>query len=159
MSLYLTWDATWRRNRRYVTSGFINKITKTRITRKRNLIDQKLTLITNRKSAIAVQNLSFNLTCDATWRRNRCYVTSGLTKKRAKIAHNFETVHDRANIAINHLSEVGNCLSEYVIIFELWRHLAEKSSLRHFRLYKKRGKIAYNVETVHDRANIAIHHL
>ena len=42
------------------------------------MIEQKLTLITNRKSAIAVQNMSFNLTCDATWRRNRHYVTSGL---------------------------------------------------------------------------------
>ena len=84
MSLYLTCDATWRRNRHYVTSGFINKITKTCITRKRYLIKQKLTLITNRKSAIAVQHLSFNLTCDATWRKNRRYLTSGFIKKTIK---------------------------------------------------------------------------
>ena len=98
----LTCDAIWRRNRRYVTSGFINKIIKTRITRKRYLIEQKLTLIANRKSAIAVQNLSFNLTCDATWRRNRRYVTSGFISKITKIAYNSETVLDRAKVNINH---------------------------------------------------------
>ena len=110
----LTCDATWRRNRRYITSGFINKITKTRITRNRYLIEQKLTLITNRKSAIAVQNLSFNLTCDATWRRNRRYVTSGLIKI-TKMAYKSETVRDRAKVNINHKQEVGNCRSESVI--------------------------------------------
>ena len=81
LSFNLTCVASWRRNRRYVTSGFINKITKTRITRKRYWIEQKLSLITNRKSAIAVQNMSFNLTCVATWRISRRSVTSSLQKK------------------------------------------------------------------------------
>ena len=88
------------------------------------MIVQKLTLITNRKLAIAVQNLSFNLTCDATWRRNRRYVTSGFTKKRAKIAHNLETVHDRANIAINHLLESAIAfqnMSLYLTCDATWR--------------------------------------
>src|SRR5208282_671888 len=102
----LTFDATWRRNRRYVTSGFIKKIIKSHITRKRYVIEQKLTLITNRKSAIAFQNLPFNLTCDATWRRNRRYVTSGF-KTITKIAYNSETVRYRAKVSINHKQEVA----------------------------------------------------
>ena len=56
---------------------------------------------TDRKSAIAVQNLLFNLTCDATWRRNRRYVTSGLIKI-IIIAYNSETVRDGAKVNINH---------------------------------------------------------
>src|SRR5208282_2683650 len=84
MSFYLTCDATWRRNLRYVTSGFIKKILKSRITRKRYVIEQKLTLITNRKSVIAFQSMQFYLTCDATWRRNRRYVTSGIITKSLK---------------------------------------------------------------------------
>ena len=71
-------------------------------TRKRYWIEQKLTLITNRKSVIAVQNLSSNLTCDATWRRNRRYVTSGFTNKITKIPHSSETVRDRAKVNIEH---------------------------------------------------------
>ena len=133
MSLYLNCDATWRRNRRYVTSGLIKKSLKSHITRKRYAIQQKLTLIANRKSqlpfrichliwlvtppggeigvtshpvstkslksritrkwyaieqkltlitngksAIAVHNLSFDLPCVATWRINRRSVTYGL---------------------------------------------------------------------------------
>ena len=54
------------------------------------------------KSAIAVQNLSFNLIGDATWRKNRRLVTSGIIKKITKIAYNSETVRDRANDNINH---------------------------------------------------------
>ena len=78
---YLTCgDATWRRNRRYVTSCIIQNLKKSSITRKRYVIEQKLTLITNRKSAIAFRNLPFHLTCFATWRRNRWYFTSCLIK-------------------------------------------------------------------------------
>jgi hypothetical protein len=64
------------------------------------MIEQKFTLITNRKSAIAFQNPPLYLTCDATWRRNRRYVTSGLIKKFAKIVYNLETVRDRAKVNI-----------------------------------------------------------
>jgi len=67
---YLTCDATWRINLRYVTSGFITKIIKSRIARNRYVIEQKLTLITNRKSANVLQNLILYLTCDTTFRRN-----------------------------------------------------------------------------------------
>ena len=59
-----------------------------------------LTLITITMSSIAVQNLPFNFTCDATWRINRRYVTSGLLKKFAKIVYNLETVRDRAKVNI-----------------------------------------------------------
>ena len=61
----------------------------------------KFTLITNRKSAIVFQNLPSNLTCDATWRRNRHYVTSGFTNKITDIVYNSETVGDRAKVNIN----------------------------------------------------------
>src|SRR5271157_5418687 len=85
-----------------VTSLPVSKqLLKSRITRKRYVIEQKLTLISNRKSAIAFQNLPFNLTCDATWQRNRRYVTSGLTNKITKITYNSETVRDRAKVNIN----------------------------------------------------------
>ena len=33
--------------------------------------------------------------------------------------NNMETVHDRANIAINNYQEVGNWLAESAIIFDL----------------------------------------
>jgi hypothetical protein len=49
----------------------------------------------NRMSAIAFNNMPTYLTCDATKRRNRRYVTSGLQKAQ-KIAYNYETVRDRA---------------------------------------------------------------
>jgi len=42
------------------------------------------------------------LTCDATWRRNRRYVTSGFINKITKIAYNSETVLDTAKVNINH---------------------------------------------------------
>src|SRR5208282_4622799 len=84
MPFYLTCDATWRRNLRYVTSGFIKKVIKSRITRKRYVIEQKLTLITNRKSAIAIQSLPFYLTYDATWRRSGRYVSSDFMKNALK---------------------------------------------------------------------------
>ena len=64
------------------------------------MIEQKLTLITNRKSEIAFQNPPLYLTCDATWRRNQRYVTSGLMKTFAKIVYNLETVRDRAKVNI-----------------------------------------------------------
>ena len=66
------------------------------------MIEQKFTLITNRKSAIAFQNRPLYLTCDATWRRNWRYITSGLIGTFDQITYNFETVHDRANVYINH---------------------------------------------------------
>ena len=113
MSFKLTCDATWRRNRRYVASGFIKKSPKSLLARKRYVIEQKLTLITNRKSAIAVRNLSFNLTSDATWRRNRHYVTSGfikispkssITRKRYAIEQNLTLITNRKlAIAVQHL--------------------------------------------------------
>src|SRR5208282_2806076 len=94
------------------------KSLKSLIARKRYVIDQKLTLNTNRKSAIAFQNLRFNLTRDATWRRNRRYVTSGFTNKITKIAYSSETVRDRPKVNIEHKEEVGNCLSESAIQFD-----------------------------------------
>ena len=42
------------------------------------------------------------------------------------------------------------------ITFDLWRRLADKAKLRHFRLYEKTHKMSNIMETVHDRANIAI---
>src|SRR5271157_2312013 len=68
--LYLTCDATWRRNRRDVTSGLMKKFAKSCITWKRYVIEQMYTLITNRKSAIAFPKPSSYFTCEATWRRN-----------------------------------------------------------------------------------------
>src|SRR5208282_6074763 len=117
--LYLTCDSTWWRNRRYVTSGLLKKSQKSCITLKRYVIEQKLTLFVNRKAAIAFQNPPLYLTCDATWRRNWRYVTSGLIATFDQITYNLETVHYRANVYINHKLEVGNCLSESAIIFDL----------------------------------------
>src|SRR5208282_5346690 len=97
----------------------LQHLIKSLITWKRYMIEQKFTLITNRKSAIAFQNPALYLTCDANWRRNRRYVTSGLLKKFAKIVYNLETVRDRANVNIIRKSEVDNCLSESAIIFNL----------------------------------------
>src|SRR5208282_4681962 len=98
--LYLTCDSTWRRNRRYVTSGLLKNSQKSCITLKRYVIEQKLTLFANRKAAIAFQNPPLYLTCDATCRRNRRYVTSGLMKTFAKIVYTLETVRDRAKVYI-----------------------------------------------------------
>src|SRR5208282_4388237 len=95
------------------------KSLKSLIARKRYVMEQKLTLNTNRKSAIAFQNLPFYLTCDAIWRRNRRYVTSGFTNKITKIAYNSETLRDRTKVNINHKYEVGYCLSESAILFDL----------------------------------------
>ena len=73
---YLTCDATWRRSRRSITSGFIEKSLSSRKTWKRYVIEQKLTLITIRKLAIAFPNLPFYLTYDSTCQRNRRYISS-----------------------------------------------------------------------------------
>ena len=45
---------------------------------------QKLLLITNSKSVFAFQNLPLYFTCDATQRRKRRFVTSGLPENREK---------------------------------------------------------------------------
>ena len=42
-------------------------------------------------------------------------------------AYNLETMRDRAKVYIKHSYQVGNCLSESAIIFDLWRHLAEQN--------------------------------
>ena len=47
-------------------------------------MEQKLLLITNRKSMIASQNQKLNITCDDTWQRKRRFVTSGLPQNREK---------------------------------------------------------------------------
>ena len=41
-------------------------------------------LITNRKSVIAFRDPGLYFTCDATWRRKRPFVTSGLQQNREK---------------------------------------------------------------------------
>src|SRR5208282_3262119 len=63
---------------------FTIKIAKSPITQKRNEIERKLLLITNRKSMIAFQNQLLYFTCDDTWRRKRRFVTSGLPQNREK---------------------------------------------------------------------------
>jgi len=156
MSLYLTWDATWRRNRRYVTSGFINKITKTRITRKRYTTEQKLTLITNRESTIVVQNLSFNLTCDATWRRNRRYVTSRFIQKslKSRITRKRYVLEQKLTLITNKKSAIAvqNLSFNFTCDATWWRNRRYVTS----GFINKITKIAYNSETVRDKAKVNI---
>src|SRR5208282_1015107 len=82
--LYFTCDDTWRRKRRFVTSGLPQNREKSRITQKWYEMEHKLLLITNMKSMIAFQNPVLYFTCDTTWRRKRRYVTSGLPLNRKK---------------------------------------------------------------------------
>ena len=79
--LYFTCDTTWRRKRRYVTSALPQNREKLLITLKRNEIERKFLLITNSKSVLAFYNLPLQFIYGATWRRNRRYVTSGLSEK------------------------------------------------------------------------------
>ena len=65
-------------------------------------MERKLLLITNRKSVIPFQNPGLYLTCVATWRRKRHFVTSGLPQNRHKITNNSETVRDGTKFTINH---------------------------------------------------------
>jgi hypothetical protein len=156
LSFNLTCDATWRRNRRYVTSGFIKKSLKSRITQKRCAIKQKLTLITNRKSAIAVQNLSFNLTCDATWRINRRYVTSGFIKKslKSRITRKRYAIEQKLTLIANRkLAIAVQNLSFNLTCDATWRR-NRRYVVSGFQ--KKITKIAYNSETVRDRAKVNI---
>ena len=64
------------------------------ITRKQCEIEQKLQLTTNSKSWSAFQNPHLNLRSDATERRNRRDVISGLLT----VANNSETARDRAKV-------------------------------------------------------------
>ena len=59
LPIYFTYDANWRRNRLYVTSGFMKNSLKSRRTWKRCTIEQTLQKTTYRKSVIAFQNLPF----------------------------------------------------------------------------------------------------
>ena len=100
--------------------------------------------------------MPFYLTCDATWLRNLRYVSSVFINK---IAYNSETVRDRTKVNINHKSEVGNYLSEFAILFDLRRQATWQINRR----YVTSGfiiitKIAYNSETVCDRAKVNINH-
>ena len=165
LAFYLTCDATWQRNLRYVTSGIIKKSLKWRITRKRYVIEQKLTLITNRKSAIAVQNLSFNLTCDATWRRNRRYVTSGYIQKslKSRVTRKRYAIEQKLTLITNRKSAIAfRNLPFYLTCDATWRR---KRRYVTSGVINKITIIAYNSETVRDRAKvnrksaIAIHNL
>jgi len=120
-------------------------------------MEQKLTLITIRKSAIAFQNLSSNLTCDATWRRNRRYVTSGFTNKITDIAYNSETVRDRAKV------DITKNRTSAIAFWNLQCHLTcdaiKRTNLRYVTSgFIKNHYIAYNLETVRDRAKVNINH-
>src|SRR5208282_5850743 len=68
--LYFAWDATWRRKRRFVTSGLQQHDEKSPINQKRYEMEQKLLLITNRKSVIVFLSPGLYVACNATWRRN-----------------------------------------------------------------------------------------
>src|SRR5208282_5417344 len=82
--IYFARDATWRKKRRFVTSGLPKNDAKSPINQKRYEMEQKLLLITNRKSVIAFQNPGLYFAWDATWRKNRRFVTSDLPKNDAK---------------------------------------------------------------------------
>ena len=68
--LYFTCDATWRRNRPFVTSVLRQNREKSLITQKHYEMERKLILITNRKSVIVFLNPGLYVACNATWRRN-----------------------------------------------------------------------------------------
>src|SRR5208282_4746871 len=95
------------------------KSLKSLITRKRYVIEQKLTLITSMKSAIAFPNLPFCLTYDATWRRSGCYVSSDFMKnalksritwKRCTIEQTLQyTTYSKSAIASQNLSFYFTC--------------------------------------------------
>src|SRR5208282_1692272 len=90
------------------------KSLKSLIARKRYVIEQKLTLNTNRKSANDFQNMPFYLTCEATWRRNLRYVSSDFMKnalksritwKRCTIEQTLQyTTYSKSAIASQNLS-------------------------------------------------------
>src|SRR5208282_3029031 len=63
---------------RYVTSGLQLNRSKSLVTQKRYEMERMILLITNRKSVIAFQDFGVHFTYDATWRRKRRFVTSGL---------------------------------------------------------------------------------
>src|SRR5271157_3532662 len=75
---HFTYDATWRRKLRFVTSGLEQNREKSLITEKRYEMEQKLLLITNIKSLIAFQEPRLYFACEATWRRKQRFLTSVL---------------------------------------------------------------------------------
>src|SRR5208282_612075 len=87
-----TCDATWRRKRRFVTSGLEQNREKSLITEKRYEMERKLLLITNRTWVIAFQEPILYFACGATWRRKQRFVTSVLRQNLKTIANNSETV-------------------------------------------------------------------
>ena len=82
--VHFTYDATWRRKRRFLTSGLEQNREKSLITEKRYEMERKLLLISNRKWVIAFQNPGLYLACDATWRTKLRFVTSGLPQNHEK---------------------------------------------------------------------------
>src|SRR5208282_2719036 len=83
--VHFTYDATWQRKRRFVTSGLEQNREKSLITEKRYEMERKLLLISNRKWVIAFQNPGLYLACDATWRTKVRFVTSGLPQNHEKL--------------------------------------------------------------------------
>ena len=64
-------------------------------------MERNLLLITNRKSVIALQNPGFYLACDATWRRKRRFVTSGLPQNHEK-SPITQKRYEMEQVTINH---------------------------------------------------------
>src|SRR5208282_1935595 len=106
----------------------LQHLIKSFITWKRYMIEQKFTLITNGKSTIAFQNPPLYLTCDATWRRNRRYVTFGLMKTFAKIVYNLETVRDRQKLTLFANRKSATAFQNPPLYLTLGRRLTEKSA-------------------------------
>ena len=114
-----------------ITSLPVSKqLLKSRITRKRYVIEQKLTLITNRKSAIAFQNLLFYLTYDATWRRSGRYVSSDFIKNALKSRITWK------RCTIEHTLQITTFRKSALAFKNLPFYFTEKSALRHFRFHK-----------------------
>jgi len=149
LGVHFTCDATWRKKRRFVTSGSEQNREKSIITEKRYEMERKLLLITNRKSVIAVQNPGLYLACDATWWKKTVFLHFRSITKSWKITYISETVRDG--------TKFGDCISGTGIIFCMWRHLAEKTAFRHFRFTTKSWKIANNSETVRDETKATIY--
>src|SRR5208282_4420257 len=72
------------KKRRYVTSGLQLNRSKSLVTQKRYEMERMILLITNKKSVIAFQDFGVHFIYDATWRRKRRFVTSGLQQNREK---------------------------------------------------------------------------
>src|SRR5208282_4684937 len=99
--IYFAWDATWRRKRRFVTSGLPKNDAKWPINQKRYEMEQKIILITNRKSVIVFLNPGLYVACNATWRKNSIS-SLPFYDKIVKSRLQPETVRDGTKVNINY---------------------------------------------------------